>query len=297
MKLVLVIGGNGFVGGHLVKAAAALGYNIVLADTSLHPAYPGLEYFSVDISNCERVMDVFHRCHPDLAINVAAIADIDLAERDHELAWQVNVTGAANCAMAARTTDCHYTWFSSDAVYNGIGRDFTEDSPLNPVNYYGQTKQMGEIAIMNAFPGAAILRLSLVLGFPVFTGNSFLASIDRMLANGQNIFCPAREVRTPIDVTTLCSAVYELDSLQFSGVLNLGSSDFVSRYDLACLLAVKLGYDPALIKLQINEDPERAPRHANGIISVKKAKIVLQKTRLKTVEETVDEAIKTKFVS
>jgi dTDP-4-dehydrorhamnose reductase len=293
LKRVLVIGGNGFVGGHLVEVARAQGFDVAVADTADLPSSGGIPYFKVDVGNKAGVLDLFQRYRPHLAVNVAAIADIDLAEANHALADRVNVEGAGNCAAAAVATGARYTWFSSDAVYDGVGRDFTETSPLAPVNYYGRTKQLGEEAVRAACPDATILRLSLVLGFPLVNGNSFLAGLADKLSRGSVVPCPLSEVRTPVDVRTLCSAVLELDRCGFSGVLNLGATGSIDRYALTKKLAEGLGGNAELVIAQTAVDPVRAPRHANGIISVTKALGVLRETRLKSIDETVAEALRT----
>src|SRR4030042_4877110 len=59
-------------------------------------------------------------------------------------------------------------------------------------------------------PAAAIVRISLVLGFPVTDGNSFIAGLERKLAAGTAVPCPVDEIRTPIDVVTLLPPVLEL---------------------------------------------------------------------------------------
>ena len=129
---------------------------------------------------------MIERLQPDAVVNVAAIADIDFVEREQDLAHQVNVTGARNIADSCARRGIRYVFFSSDAVFDGEGGPYREEDAPNPVNYYGKTKLEAEQAVLTAHPAAAVIRISLVLGYPVTSGNSFFASLESKLAAGQD---------------------------------------------------------------------------------------------------------------
>lgn len=293
MKKVLIIGGNGFVGGHLVMGAIERGYEPAIADTGDTPGIPDILYFKCDIMDYENILKVMESFRPNFVINVAAVADIDRAEKNRGLAEGVNVTGAANAARAAAWVHAKYCWFSSDAVFNGKGTGYDENSPPEPVNYYGRTKEMGEKAVLEANPDAIVPRISLVLGFPIKEGNSFLAGLYAKLTSGQHVVGYTYEIRTPVDVLTLCQAIYELCEMDFRGVLHIGSTASISRYELTRMLAEKLGLDPVMVSPSDEVDTTRTPRHRNGIISIHKAQEVLKNTKMLSVEETVDRALTT----
>lgn len=291
MKKILVIGGNGFVGGQLCKMGEEKGYQIAVADIADACVVSTYEYYKCDISDYAAILDIFQKCKPTLIVNVAAIADIDLAERKQELAYAVNVTGAENCSRAAKQIGAKYVWFSSDAIFDGAGTDYTEDIAADPVNYYGKTKALGEERVMAANENAIILRLSLVLGMPVAAGNSFLAGMLKKVQNNEKVVCPVNEVRTPVDVLTLCEAIYELDGTDFSGVMHLGSTSSVNRYDMTCYIAQLIHAQPELIVPLHEPVPGKAPRHNNGIICVAKAQSVLKTTTLLPWQKTVERAV------
>ena len=291
MSKILVIGGNGFVGGQLCKMGATKGFEVAVADIADTCTTSLYEYYKCDISDYDSTLRIFKTCKPALVVNVAAIADIDFAQRRQDLAYAVNVTGAGNCARAAKKIGAKYVWFSSDAIFAGTAECYTEDMAAAPVNFYGETKALGEQHVVAANESAIILRLSLVLGMPVTSGNSSLAGMVKKVKNNEPIICPVNEVRTPIDVLTLCEAIYELNQTDFKGVLHLGSTSSVNRYDMACYIAEKIQADPALIVPLYEPVPGKAPRHNNGILSVKKAQDTLNTTKLLPWQKTVDRAV------
>lgn len=170
-KKLLIFGGSGFVGGNMARIAQHKGWQVVIADN--RPVPQG-KYRLVDITDKDSVEKVIGEIDPNAVVNVAAIADVDLAEREKELAHKVNVDGAKNVAESCAGRGIRYVFFSSDAVFDGEKSAYNEDNPLGPVNYYGKTKMEAEKVVLQACPDAAVIRLSLVLGYPIELGILFL---------------------------------------------------------------------------------------------------------------------------
>ncbi len=259
---LLVFGGGGFVGGVLCALALRDGWDVHVADAAVRDALPDATWHRIDITDAAAVAALTGVVRPDAVVDLAAVADIDRAERERELARAVNVDAAGSIAAAAAAAGAACVYFSSDAVFAGTAERYAEDDPLAPVNWYGQTKADGERAVREAHPTAAIVRISLVLGFPVTDGNSFLAGLEKKLKAGQAVPSPAEEIRTPIDVLTLSAAVLELCRTRFAGTIHLGATDSVDRFTLTRRAAELLGYDAALVTAQ---PPAAAPARARSV--------------------------------
>ena len=287
-KKLMIFGGSGFVGGNMTNVARSAGWEVTIADSR-----PGLnaEWRNVNITDPVAVEAAVEAVRPTAVVNVAAIADVDLAEQKRDLAYQVNVEGARSIAASCAKHDIPYVFFSSDAVFDGEQNSYTEDSSPAPTNYYGQTKFEAEQAVLAAHPGAVVVRISLVLGYPVESGNSFFASLEGKLKEGKPILTPTYEIRTPIDVITLSECVLELAQNGYAGRIHLGGTDSISRYALSKKLAHAMGFDEALVQPQEQPEnkPGRAPRHKNGIIKVAKAQQILH-TPLLSIDQTIQRA-------
>lgn len=289
---LLIFGGSGFVGGNLGVSAVQHGWHVVVADTSFHPGITVAEWREVDITKQDAVDRVLEDVHPDVAVNLAALADIDRVEQEKALARQINVQGAAHVAGGCARWGIHHIFFSSDAIFDGSGGPYREDDAPNPVNYYGITKAEAENAVSRGCPQSVIVRVSLVLGFPVTAGNSFLAGLEEKLIDGKEILCPVDEIRTPVDVHTLCDCVLELAASPFEGVLHIGCRDSVDRYELTRRAASEMGFSVHLVqpKMPASESPGRAPRHRNGILDISKAISILN-TQLLDLDNTIKKAV------
>lgn len=286
---IVLFGGGGFVGGNLAVVAARQGWEVHVADTN--PAsLPQATWHELSATDETRVRGLLEGLRPAAVVDLAAIADIDLAERERDLARAVNVEAARVVARASREVGAWCLYFSSDAVFDGSRVPYAEDDPTRPLSYYGRTKVEGELAVREADPTAAVIRVSLALGFPVTRGNSFLATLAARLERGEEIRSPRDEVRTPVDVLTLSECVLELATMRYAGVLHVGSTDSMDRETITHLAARLLGYAARINGEPAAQTPGRAPRHKNGIMDVTRARRLLT-TPLLDSERTVRRAV------
>jgi dTDP-4-dehydrorhamnose reductase len=291
-RRLLIFGGSGFVGGNLALSALQQGWQVLAADSVFHPGLGSAGWERLDITDPEAVKRILARFRPDAVVNLAALADIDRVERERELAWKINVDGARFVAESCRRQAARLVFLSSDAVFDGLGGPYRERDLPAPLNYYGATKMEAEEAVIRANPEAVVVRISLVLGFPATAGNSFLASLEQKLAAGESIVCPVDEVRTPIDVHTLCACLLELAQGSFSGILHLGGKQCINRCDLSRAAAEKMGYPSARIIQQEAASGQggRAARHKHGMLDVSLARSLLN-TPLLDFEATLEQAL------
>ncbi|MFQ5765282.1 MAG: complex I NDUFA9 subunit family protein [Rhodospirillales bacterium] len=154
-RVVTVFGGSGFLGRHLVKRLAAEGAEVrvpvrdaegaqflkVLGDVGQVVTWPA------DITDAAQVAKALDGA--DAAVNLVGI----LYERGRATFQRIHVDGAANVARAAAAAGVRRLVHVS-----AVGAD--PDSPAE----YARTKAAGEAAVKEAFPGATIVRPSIVFG-------------------------------------------------------------------------------------------------------------------------------------
>ena len=110
----------------------------------------GLDRSGLDITDNEKVNEVFMSIMPDVVINCTGYTDVDKAEKEEELANKVNGYGVGILAKACREIDATFVHFSTDYVFDGeksVGYD--EDDLPNPINAYGRSKFIGENLIFD----------------------------------------------------------------------------------------------------------------------------------------------------
>jgi dTDP-4-dehydrorhamnose reductase len=273
---LIVTGGSGFVGGHVLAAALAAGWHVVNLDRANVVPLEAVDFRSADIADEAALAAIIGKERPAAIIHCAAIGDVDESERQPHLAWRVNVEGTANIARAATQVGARLIFISTSTIFDGETGRYHEDDPPNPVNVYGRTKVAAEHAVRVLHPSALIARISMAYGYPRTGGASFLTRVEEKLRAGEPTDQPADEFRTPIDVLTCADALVELAALDTTGIIHLGPRERISRHDLAVKIARRIGADPALVQDRRAEWlPGRAPRPKDVSFNTERARALL----------------------
>ena len=98
-----------------------------------------------DISRLDEVFKFVKKCKPDIIFHAAAATSVDRCETERQYAYNANVTGSKNIAMAAEASGAALVYLSTDYVFRGDkAGGYTEADIEGPVSYYGLTKLRGE---------------------------------------------------------------------------------------------------------------------------------------------------------
>jgi dTDP-4-dehydrorhamnose reductase len=283
---LLITGFNGFVAGSII--AHAFGdWEIHGIGRSEGPANePGLFYHTLDLLDEQGLITLFNEICPDAVIHAAAMANIDVCQVNQEMAERVNVGITKTIARLCREHGVKMVFCSTDTVFDGIKGDYSENDEPHAVNFYAETKIRAEQSVLSASPQNVVARLALVMGLPVIgKGNSFLADTIEKLKKGVQIPFPANEIRTPVDVITLGSALVELAGNQVGGIIHLSGNTKINRYEMGLMIATTLGYSTEqIIRANSNAMVGRAPRANDASMDNSLAKKVL-KTPMLTLAE------------
>ncbi|WP_028745187.1 dTDP-4-dehydrorhamnose reductase [Rhizobium mesoamericanum] len=173
-------------------------------------AQPHVEAFplgrpDLDMARPETIWPALASSRPDLIVSTAAYTAVDAAEREPELAYRVNATGAGAVAEAANRLAVPIIHLSTDYVFDGKkqGAYDEADAPA-PLNVYGASKLAGEIAVAAAAPRHLILRTSWV--YSPF-GTNFVKTMLRLASANKEVAIVADQCGNPSSALDIAEAV------------------------------------------------------------------------------------------
>jgi UDP-glucose 4-epimerase len=149
---IVVTGGAGFIGSHIVDAFIAAGHDVVVLDNlwthgggRRENINPRASFVHMDIRD-ESVKRIFTDFKPEVVCHHAAQHSVAIGSRDPQYDAQVNVIGMLNVLDAAVACGTRkVTFASSAATYgDGVAMPADESSPQHPISPYGITKMVTE---------------------------------------------------------------------------------------------------------------------------------------------------------
>lgn len=152
---VLVTGGAGFIGGHLVELLIKKGYPVVVMDIQkkcasyffINHLDTKVDYRIVDIRNKAKTKKLFHSIRPKYVIHLAAQPIVQEAYDHPYEAFETNIMGTVNILEACREIDCveRIIVASSDKAYGKTKSTYSENSPLQGDHPYDVSKSCEDL--------------------------------------------------------------------------------------------------------------------------------------------------------
>ena len=241
---ILLTGKNGQVGFELQKKLNALGQVISISRNEL------------DLVNPQAIRNFVDLTHPDIIINPAAYTAVDKAEKEVNLAHQINVVAPEVFAQKAKELNIPLIHFSTDYVFDGLKKDpYVETDKANPQSIYGKTKYEGEEKV-RLHQKHIILRTSWVFGV---NGNNFLKAILRLIEDKESLDVVGDQYGSPSSASMLAEVTYKIVDDIFKNknfnnygtyhVTNEGETNWSQYAILIASEAIKLG-----LKVKCNPD-------------------------------------------
>ncbi len=154
MEKVLVTGGAGFIGSHIVDLLLDKGYEVIVIDnlSSGHNLNDNVKFYKEDIRNTEGVNKIFKDEKPDYVIHTAAQISVPMSVRNPRLDADINVMGLINVLEASKNNNVKKVVFSSTggAMYGDTKIIPTPETVCpKPPAPYGIAKLYSELMLAN----------------------------------------------------------------------------------------------------------------------------------------------------
>ena len=271
---ILVTGGAGFIGSHLVEKLLRLGHEVAILDdfndfydprikrANIAAVKKEVPVFQLDLRDNNAVRSLFHREKFDVVAHLAARAGVRPSIAQPQLYYDTNVTGTLHLLDAARTAGIERVIFASSSSVYGICKTvpFSEDFHLTQtISPYAATKIAGEF-LCSTFSHLYQMRVVALRFFTVYGARQrpdlAIHQFTRKILAGEPIdqFGDGTTRRDYTYIDDILQGV--VAALNYSGpmwdIFNLGESETVQLKDLIEAIETAVGK-----KAKINRLPEQ----------------------------------------
>jgi len=284
---ILITGASGLLGSKVAEVAVERGFE-VYSCYSTHEVNFGRP-LKLNVLDFSSVLSAVEQINPNFVMHTAALTDVDLCEKDKNLAFNVNVLGTKNIVEACKKVNAHLVYISTDYVFSGEKGYYREQDETNPLNYYGFTKLEGEKIVESSNLSYLIARASVIYGSRPAAGkvNFALWAIEK-LKKGEVVRAVDDQFVSPTLNTNLAEMLLEAIEKGLTGVYHMSGATRVSRFDFVVKLAKIFNLELSLVKaVSMNDLKWVAKRPRDSSLNVDKVKSLLKNKPLE-----VDEAIK-----
>ena len=266
MRNILITGGAGFIGSHLVDRLMSEGdwritvvddFNdfydpaIKRANIASHLADPNFKLVAADIREYEALKSIFRESAFDCIVHLAARAGVWPSLKEPLLYVKTNINGTMNLLELARENEVrHFVFGSSSSVYGENKKvPFSEDDPIfRPISPYAATKAAGEL-ICHPYSHLHGMRIVCLRFFTVYGARQrpdlAIHKFAKLITAGQAIpvfgdGTTRRDYTYIDDIIQGVRAAIDYDRTNYE-VINLGESRTVELRELISLLENELG--------------------------------------------------------
>jgi len=206
---VLVTGGSGLLGSDLLPILSGVAHEVIapLED-------------ELDITDFGSVKRAFDSLKPEAVVHCAAYTNVDGAEKNSELAKEVNFWGTDNIAKVASNFSARMVHLSTDYVFSGNQKKpLEETAPCGPISVYGMTKYQAELAVKETHNDYVILRISWLFGAH---GKCFPKTILKLASERSSIEVVSDQFGRPTFTKDVSRTILSLlgENSSFRGILH-----------------------------------------------------------------------------
>jgi dTDP-4-dehydrorhamnose reductase len=220
----------------------------------------------LDITNKKEVEAALLQIRPNIVVNCAAFTKVDNCEID-PTCYKVNSTAVHYLAKYSNLIKAKFVHFSTDYVFDGNSISFyKENDDRSPINHYGHSKFLGELALENEHGlDYLLLRVQWLFGI---NGPNFVDTMLKIAEKNKVIKVVNDQFGRPTSTFLLSKAIHYLITSNAKGCFHLGSSSYCSWYDFAKEILKNKKVE--VIPCNSEEFPRPAKRPKFGVLDVTK---------------------------
>lgn len=290
---IIVTGGAGFIGSHLVKELVNQGYQVTVVDNLIHGdkkrLSPDVGFISLDIRD-KGLIRTFRKTSATFVYHLAAQQDVGKANNDPQYDASVNILGTLNVLECCRKTGVKRIIYADSVAGFGEPKKLpvSADHPRNPYSFYGISKHTVEhyLEVYRRYHGLDFVSLVLANVYgprqDPFGEGGVVAIFSHRMAHNKTVFIDGdgEQTRDFIYVGDVVAAFLKAQSSGANEFHMVGTGRKTKVNELFRLMKIMSGYNKRVVHRR-----SRVGDVKDSVFSIAETRQALQWTSVVSLEE------------
>ena len=287
-QTILITGASGLLGANLARHYASSS-NCVGWYGSNRVTIPGITFEQIELTNHDSMTRSLEQLQPNLIVHCAAATNVEWCEKNPELAKRINEDATEFLANKSAEIGAKFVYTSTDSVFDGLAGNYTESAKPGPLNSYAAGKVRTETLVADSNPDAIVIR-SYFYGHSPSGTRSLLEWVLIRAQAGNEVPGFTDSYFSPISVHDFAYALDAAVAADHFGLLHLGSSDRISKYEFAKIVMEAYDCDMQLLRpITVDDAGLKADRPRDTSLNVDLLGSILMKL-VPSVAEGIERA-------
>jgi dTDP-4-dehydrorhamnose reductase len=275
-KKILILGGSGMLGKDLIDIFSqnekyqvfTIFRNTIVSNNA------NLIVYNFDLKDNLALLETIFQIKPDIIINSAAITNIDYCEKNIDESFELHSNIISRIKEILPSVK--FVYISTDSIFDGKTGNYTEEDNPNPLNIYAKSKFDGELRAMSCYPNCIIARTN-IIGYHLTNQRSLSEWAIMNLKTNKSIVGFNDVYFNPLYTKINAKCLIDLIEMDYSGIINLTSNNYIDKYTFLVLLSKALNLNQNLIISQKYDQKEfEAIRPLNTTLNNSKLKSIVK---------------------
>lgn len=240
---ILLLGSTGLLGTNILTLKKKK-YKFICIYNKKKPKVKKIQFYKFNTKNLNIIKKKFNI---DIILNCSGLTNVDECEKNKQKAKIVHIKLIETISKIFDSKKVNFVQISTDHLFDGKKKYYSERSKTNPLNFYAKTKLISEKIVRKNFKNFLIIRGNF-FGLGTSGRKSFFDWLISCLKKKKTFNLFHDVYFNPLNIENFIKIIFNLVNKKIFGIYNLCSNQRISKYDFGMLVAKKLNFDRSYIR-------------------------------------------------
>ncbi len=240
---ILLLGSTGLLGTNILLLKKKK-YRFICTYNKKKPKVKKIQSFKFNEKNLKIIKKKFNI---DVILNCSGLTNVDECERNKQKAKTVHIKLIQTISKIFDKNKVNFVQISTDHLFDGTKKYYSENSKTKPLNFYGLSKLNSEKIVIKNFLRYLIIRGNF-FGWGTKSKKSFSDWLIDNLKKKNKLTLFNDIFFNPLNLEIFIKIIFDLIEKKKSGIYNLSSNKFISKYSFGLLIADQFKLDKNNLK-------------------------------------------------